>query len=539
MDVAKFSRPIILWGPPGAGKSTVGRALAGALGAAYFDSDDELTREHNATVSELFAREHEWGFRAVEALTVRRLVSAARAEGTVLSLGGGALLNASLRHELLERAWVVVLAAPVATLHERVSRVPDSRPLLQNANSSRLEALIEARREAYAECHCTVDASVAVHTVLDQVIAAVQALEASQPVCIPLGERTYGVRFLAANSVIDQLSMLRPRPSKVLLVTDQNALAAPGIRALIDSLKPASTVVLDGGGDQDKSLENLALCWGAALDAGFDRHSFVLAIGGGVVSDLAGFAASTLLRGVRYGTVATTVLAMADASVGGKTAIDFGPGKNLVGAFHQPSFVCCAAETLSSLSVRDRRAGLAEVVKIALVADRQLFDLVSENADSLREGDPDAIGKVLRPAVQAKARVVLADERENGRRICLNFGHTLGHALEQHWTYQISHGECVALGMCAALEIGERFGHTSHTDVTAPTRAILQRLGLPTALPMPVDLEKVAVILARDKKRSSRDGDILLQFITVNAIGAFETRALTIPQVLEGLSVFR
>jgi 3-dehydroquinate synthase len=230
----------------------------------------------------------------------------------------------------------------------------------------------------------------------------------------------------------------------------------------------------------------------------------VVALGGGVVGDLAGFAAATWLRGVPWVAVPTTVLAQVDASVGGKTAIDLAAGKNLVGAFHQPAGVLVDSATLATLPPRQRRSGLAEVVKTGFAVDRALWDWLEARLDALTSGEPAALAGAVERSIRAKARVVIADERERegGGRTALNFGHTLGHAIEASLGYRrLLHGEAVAIGMRAAAWLSVRvagLAPESHVRL----EAALDHLGLPARMPR-VGVERLLKALRQDKKRAN------------------------------------
>jgi 3-dehydroquinate synthase len=241
--------------------------------------------------------------------------------------------------------------------------------------------------------------------------------------------------------------------------------------------------------------------WDAALTAGIDRQAVVLAFGGGVVGDMAGFAASTLLRGVRCVQIATTLLAMVDSSVGGKTGFDHASGKNLLGAFFQPARVILDLEHLSTLSARERAAGLAEVVKIALVRDLPLLDLLEKEAGKIASGDRMVLREVVRRSVIAKMRVVREDEHELGVRALLNLGHTVGHALEAHGGYsKWLHGEAVAMGTVIELEAAARLG-LGATDAAKRAGELLRRFQLPTTASKD-DLETSWPYVMMDKKRT-------------------------------------
>lgn len=273
------------------------------------------------------------------------------------------------------------------------------------------------------------------------------------------------------------------------------SLGRAGVRVVVVALPP---------GEGAKSPASLAPLWEAFARAGITRRDAVVALGGGVIGDLAGFAAATWLRGVAWVAAPTTLLAQVDASVGGKTAVDLAAGKNLAGAFHQPSGVLADPDVLATLPARQIRAGLAEVVKMGVAVDATLFRWCERNADALAAGSPRALEEAVRRSVRAKARVVLADERERegGARTALNFGHTLGHALEAALGYRrLLHGEAVALGMRAAVELSVREAGFAARDA-ARVDALLDRLGLPRRWPAvpPARLQRALLV---DKKRAS------------------------------------
>jgi 3-dehydroquinate synthase len=257
-------------------------------------------------------------------------------------------------------------------------------------------------------------------------------------------------------------------------------------------------------GEGAKRAAVLARLWDAFAAAGLDRGGAVVALGGGVVGDLAGFAAATWLRGVQWVAVPTTLLAQVDASVGGKTAIDLASGKNLVGAFHQPTGVLVDPDLLATLPPRQRRSGLAEVVKTGFAVDRPLWDWIEGKLDALDRGEPEALAGAVERSIRAKARVVVADEREQpgGGRSALNFGHTLGHAIEAGLGFRrLLHGEAVAIGMRAAAWLSVRvagLAPESHVRL----EAALDHLGLPAKMPR-MGVQRLLKAMQQDKKRAS------------------------------------
>jgi 3-dehydroquinate synthase len=293
--------------------------------------------------------------------------------------------------------------------------------------------------------------------------------------------------------------------SQVALVSDARVAALHGRRAM-GSLARAgieARLLLVPRGEAAKQPRALAALWSRLASLGIARREAVVALGGGSVGDLAGFAAATWMRGVPWVCVPTTLLAQVDSSIGGKTGIDLSAGKNLVGAFHQPALVIADPETLATLPERQRRAGLAEVVKIGFAADAGLFRRLERNAAALAAGHPQTLLAIIRAAVRTKARIVRADEheREGGVRTALNFGHTLGHAIEAARGYRgILHGEAVAVGMRAAARLSTRLAGLPAAE-RARLEALLDHLRLPRAMP-PTRLARLQAALRHDKKRA-------------------------------------
>jgi 3-dehydroquinate synthase len=284
-------------------------------------------------------------------------------------------------------------------------------------------------------------------------------------------------------------------------------------------------------GDASKNLRQVARLYDALLDLGADRSTAIVALGGGMVGDLAGFAAATYLRGVPFVQVPTSVLAMVDASIGGKVGVNLARGKNLVGAFHQPCLVWVDAATLRTLPVRERAAGLAEVVKAAAIRDAELFTRLERDAEGLLALDPEALLPVLERACAIKAEVVARDEREAGLRALLNFGHTLAHAIETLARYRgILHGEAVAIGTVFAARRGEALGATP-AGTAERLAALLRRLGLPTEPPGHARRAYVQALRV-DKKRTEAH----IRFVVLRGIGAAETLPLMPTEIAAGLA---
>ena len=349
---------------------------------------------------------------------------------------------------------------------------------------------------------------------------------------VPLGTRAYEVRIgvIGPAEAADLLAAAVGKPSGLAVLVDgQVGRVSPRVAPLIEALAARLPNVRRYDLPPGEACKNLTEIqrtaeWMAAQ--GFDRGAAVLAIGGGATSDHAGFVASIYLRGIPFAICATTLLAMVDASVGGKTGVDLDAGKNLVGAFHQPRAVLAELGFLATLPARERVAGLAEVVKCGLIADAALLERLEAEADTLAsETDTAALATIIAAAVKVKADVVTEDERESGRRAILNFGHTVGHALEAASNYELLHGEAIALGMMAALALGGTQGLTPPA-LRARTGKLLQRLGLP------VDVERrlSPAVLGRidvDKKRRGES----VRFVFVGEPGSAELRDIPLGEV--------
>ena len=255
-------------------------------------------------------------------------------------------------------------------------------------------------------------------------------------------------------------------------------------------------------GERSKTRDTWAALTDALLERGYGRDSGLVAFGGGVAGDLGGFVAATYMRGVPYVQVPTTLLAMLDASVGGKTGVDTAHGKNLIGAFHPPVLVLSDPAVLATLPDREFRAGLAEAVKHGLIADPAYFAWMERETEALVGREPAALERLVRRSVEIKAEVVSDDERESGRRAILNAGHTVAHALERATAYDIPHGEAVALGLVAECALAARLGLAA-PEVGARAARLLERLGLPTGIPRSLDPAALVAAMGSDKKNRS------------------------------------
>jgi len=355
---------------------------------------------------------------------------------------------------------------------------------------------------------------------------------------VDLGDRSYPI-YIGAGLISGLGTRFAkkgfPVKSPILLVTD-SAVEGLYADAVEDSLRGAGYTVARAvvpSGEASKSLEMLDVLVEAALKAGLDRKSTVIALGGGVVGDLAGFVAASYMRGVKFVQIPTTILAH-DSSVGGKVAVNHRLAKNIIGAFHQPEFVLYDLDTLASLPPREVRAGLSEVVKHGLIWNADFVSWCEENAERLLGLDPDALGYALYEGCAVKAIVVSRDERENDLRAILNLGHTIGHALEAVAGYgQLLHGEAIAIGMVGSARLAAKFGYSE--EIAATTERIFRKLGSPVRIPDDLPTDEIMGAMLHDKKFT--EGNMV--FVVPTAIGSVEIRkdvpSAWVTEIVDGL----
>jgi 3-dehydroquinate synthase len=348
---------------------------------------------------------------------------------------------------------------------------------------------------------------------------------------VELGDRSYPI-YVGAGCLADLGTRLaETRCGKRVAVVTNSTIANIYLGPVASTLASAGfepAVIQIPDGEEHKNLAWLAFVYDRLIDAGLDRGGAVIALGGGVVGDLTGFAAATYLRGVACVQVPTTLLAQIDASVGGKTAINHAAGKNLLGAFKQPRFVLADVECLRTLPRREYVAGLAEVIKTGAILDAELFQLLEAELPAVLRQDRDVLVRIVRRCCQLKALVVAEDETESGYRAILNFGHTVGHAIESLTDYTTYlHGEAVAIGMAAAVRISRRLGRCDETTVRRLTQ-LIERCGLPVDIPSDLGRDAIAIAMRTDKK--ALGGSI--KFICLEGIGTTRFERLTCEEIV-------
>ncbi|MGB3051995.1 MAG: 3-dehydroquinate synthase [Polyangiales bacterium] len=490
----------------GAGKSTVAASVARQLGTGALDLDARVEELAGRSIPEIFSERGEGAFRALEKEALEALPS----DVGVVSLGGGTVIDDETRQMLLREGILVTLTAEPSVLAARVGAGP-GRPLLGGDPLSDLERILQARAAAYAEAHAVIDTGALEP---EEVAAQVVAVRNLSPIVVPLGLRTYRIEVGRGARHRLGLRANEHAAGEAILVFDggeDRPWPSDAIRDLTLAGKPPIEVKLPGD-EAHKDVGSVERIWDSALEAEVDRRAIVIGVGGGVIGDLSGFAASTLLRGVALGQIPTTLLAMVDSSVGGKTGFNRPRGKNLVGTFYQPKFVLCDVETLSTLPSEERIAGLAEAVKSAWLDSEESVAMLERDAEALMAGDADATIRAVRMSIALKSRIVHEDEQESGRRMLLNLGHTVGHGLEAASEYRgIRHGESVALGMIAAMRIAAELGRGRREETERLTQ-LLGKLGLPTDLDQRLNSRALEFIGSDKKRRGDRIHFVIPRF---------------------------
>jgi 3-dehydroquinate synthase len=530
----RTSGNIILVGMMGAGKTTVGKLLAKQLGKTFIDSDEEIQRRTGVTIPHIFDVEGEAGFRLRESGVIQELLAQ---NNIVLATGGGAILSPQNRSRMKQNGVVVYLKSTVHDLWQR-TRHDQNRPLLQTENPrAKLQELLDLREPLYEETADVVayTGKQSVQILLERLQHTLENLkqmtgseQKMQSLNVGLAERSYPIHI--GRGLLDRVELLLPHiPHKRAVIISNTTVAPLYLQRLSAGLAAngvqVQSVILPDG-EQYKSGESLNVIYDALLSARCERSTPLIALGGGVIGDITGYAAATYLRGVPFIQIPTTLLSQVDSSVGGKTGINHPLGKNMIGAFYQPRVVLADTATLDTLPDKELRAGIAEVIKYGLIRDLVFLDWLEANIEKLLARDTAALQYAIARSCQNKAEVVGADERESGERALLNLGHTFGHAIENGMGYGVwLHGEGVAAGTIMAADLSQRLGWLSAQDV-ARVRKLFERAGLPVVAPK-LGAEKYLQLMGLDKKVA--DGKI--RFVLLKSLG---NAVMTgdVPQVL-------
>jgi shikimate kinase/3-dehydroquinate synthase len=498
---------IFLYGPSGSGKSTTGKLLAISLDLLFLDLDAEIEKHIGQTISKFIFEKGEDAFRDVESDLLKQNITGFE---KVIALGGGALLRTKNQKLAQKYGQVVFLETDENITISRLKKDPNKRPLLAGELESSLKQLLKKRHAHYASFPLRIDASNAPELVSWDIQRKLGRYH--------LHKMGAGYDVVVQDGGLDSIGELlkvRDISGPMLLVSDSNV-APIYAKRVFTSLQSAGYIVSSQtfpAGETNKTIGTVADIWHGCLEADLDRKSTIIALGGGVVSDLAGFSAATFMRGCRWVSVPTTLLAMVDASIGGKTGFDLLEGKNLIGAFYPPSFVLADPDVLSTLPERELRAGLAEVVKHGVIADRDLFNLFTQGWDVVTEN----LSELVRRGMAVKVKVIEEDPYEQGVRAALNYGHTVGHAVEVVSNFNLLHGEAVAIGMVVEARLAERLS-IAETGMADNIASALFGLDLPTQIPVDLPQEQIILAMNKDKKKSNG----LIRFALPVKIGEVE-----------------
>lgn len=504
---------IFLTGFMGSGKSTVGRRLADRLGLAFIDLDEHISSGSGRTISEIFSCAGEKAFRIME--TQALLMESAQGKPAVVATGGGLPVNPLNRAIMKACGHIVYLRASYETIQSRIPADP-GRPLWNDD----ARGLLEERTPAYEDADITVHTdSLNVQEVVDTVAEHVRQYHAPVPVLIP--SSPYPVHI--GGNIFQDLRKLvtrHMRPEGLFAVVDEQVMAHHGILIRSAFTRGKHAIFTVPSGEATKSFDHLHRVADALFAARANRQWACVAIGGGVTGDLAAFAASIFMRGIPVIQVPTTLLAQVDSSIGGKTGIDVQQGKNLLGTFHQPLLVISDTRFLATLDPSRIRDAMSEVIKYGIIMDRELFEYL-ETAEDLD------YTRIVTMCTRDKASVVSSDEREGGLRRILNFGHTVGHAIERSRHYEITHGHAVSAGMYFAVWLSREIGLMDPKEMDRVFRVIrkwaypLEELDYPHP-------DEIGSSLDMDKKTAGGG----IHFVLTPQVGDVTVKKLTGSQIL-------
>jgi len=574
---------IIITGFSGTGKSLVAREVARQLVWDSIDTDNEIVSLAKKPIAEIFSSDGEEKFRELERVVIKR---ASQQSHRVIATGGGAIVDPQNRSQLARNGFIVCLEAKPETIYQRLfqegSHGPEIRPLLEGDNPLEHIRQLKAQRQPYYD-----DVDLVINTddlsiddVAKEVVKGWRLLRSARNdkgksrndkgkarsdrgVAGNSRGKTVREKAKAGNDVAEDavcwvetatqrypifvgyglLDRLGEKLKKVsssrvaIVISDENVFRLYGDRVekILRNAGFAVNSFVVPPGEETKSIKSATEIYNFLIKKRVERDDILIALGGGVIGDLAGFVAATYLRGIPWVQVPTSLVAMVDASIGGKVGVNHHEGKNLIGAFYQPSFVLADTQTLATLPKRELTSGWAEVVKYGLILDTEFFEFLESNAGRLIKLEQDVVSKTIIRSASLKAQVVSQDEKERGQRIILNYGHTIAHGLEAATQYShFLHGEAVAIGMMGAAKLSRKSGILPPSVVTRQ-QSLLQKFGLPTTF-SGTGLAEIAKAMEVDKKTRAKE----IRWVLLEDIGQPAIR-VDVPQqdvlaVLEELS---
>ncbi|HXZ30363.1 MAG TPA: 3-dehydroquinate synthase [Dehalococcoidia bacterium] len=544
MKTDKQINNLVITGFSGTGKSLVAKEVARRLNWDFLDSDDEIVRRTGKPIAEIFRQDGEARFRELERGTIRQ---ACQQRQTVIAMGGGAIVDSENYELLAQTGLIVCLEAKPETIYERLFREaacsPETevRPLLAADNPlERIRQLKASRQPYYAKADWTIHTDgLSISEVAGEVIRAWRLLRR----CAPRNDRkkagndmkkagndmkkagndsdkdiacvvetaTQSYPIFVGYGLVDKLGEKMKQAAlsgTATIISDDNVFSLYGskVEKIVKGAGFAVNSFVVPPGEETKSMDHAVKIYDFLVEHRAERDDIIIALGGGVVGDLAGFVAATFLRGMFWVQVPTSLVAMGDASIGGKVGVNHPEGKNLIGAFYQPNLVLADPETLTTLPQRELTSGWAEVIKYGLILDKEFFEFLEGNVNRLAKLEPELLTRAIARSAAIKAQVVSQDEKEReGKRTILNYGHTIAHSLEAAAQYKrFLHGEAVAIGMEGAARLSQRLGLLPSSAVERQ-HALLQKFGLPTSLPakrsnLKLSLAGITKAMELDKK---------------------------------------
>lgn len=518
---------IVLIGLPTCGKTRTAEILSQQMGLSWVDTDAVVEKRYGKPIPWIFQELGEAGFRALEYQVVAEAIAGA---ARIISLGGGAVTFPATAELLQGHAVYYLRTSPEYLIQLQGKHAEkqgsQKRPLLQGDFEERIKNLFQERKTIYENLTTTiVDAQRPYQDIAQEIIHAEQR---NEEVILVGGAKPYKV-VLGTDLAAQVVSMVSSGTHRVLL------LSAPPVMPLAEKLALSlgdkagviTRIKVLPDGESAKQLSVLKSVWDAAADFGLERGDLIIPVGGGATTDLGGFAAATWLRGIKVLQVPTTLLAMVDAAIGGKTGIDWSTGKNLVGSFYPPVGVAIDFHALATLPKTRIIEGLGEALKCGFISDSQILEIFRQEGKSLVNADNPQLHEVIRRSVQVKAEVVSQDLCESGIREYLNFGHTLAHAIELAQDYKFAHGNAVAIGMVFASYLGVLLGVTPR-EVPELLKERLETVGLPADYQAHSFSQLYPLMLADKKVRGG-----VLRFVLLRGIGKPVVQAVTDIEVLQ------
>jgi shikimate kinase / 3-dehydroquinate synthase len=520
MTRRRENKRIAIIGFSATGKTVVAQKVAERLNWAFVDTDDEIIKLSGKTIPEIFKQDGEEKFRRLEKQVLKQ---ACKREQVVIATGGGAIVDPENQKLLLQNSTIVCLEAWPETVFQRLhddalySASPVVRPLLAGKNPlDRIKDLKAKRVAFYATADWTVHTDdLTIEEVSDEVIRGWKYFGRSVSNQSPEADGACRVRTSTVDypvffgwGILDKLGNKMKQAGlsgRANIISDEIVFSIYGgkVKRILEKAGFAVNSFAVPPGESSKNISQAIKIYDYLIQRRVERNDVIIALGGGMVGDLAGFVAATFLRGLPWLQVPTSLMAMTDASIGGKVAVDHSKGKNLIGAFYQPCLVLTDVKTLTTLPQRELTSGWAEVIKHGLILDADFLKLIEENTKALLKLERNIAVKVIARSAALKCRVVSQDEKETGIRTILNYGHTAAHGLEVATTYgRFLHGEAVAIGMMAAAKLSHRLNLLSEEAVESH-KSILTKFGLPLDC-RGVAIDKVLSAMELDKKVRGR-----------------------------------